>query len=88
MRWHIPTLGTATPSVSFLRQVGASTGVAVAGAVITARLSEQVPPQVSLSQAVSLIFALMVPLLAVAFGLATVLPARPLRTTAHVKEAV
>ena len=42
-----PDLGTATPSVSFLRQVGASTGVAVAGAVITARLSEQVPPQVS-----------------------------------------
>ena len=81
-----PDLGTATSSVIFLRQVGASTGVAVAGAVITARLSEQVPAQVALSQAVPLIFALMTPLLAVAFGLAAALPARPLRTTAHIKE--
>jgi hypothetical protein len=60
--------------------------VAVAGAVITARLSEQVPAQVALSQAVPLIFAVMTPLLVVAFGLATALPVRPLRTTAHIKE--
>ena len=34
-----------------------------------------------------LVFALMAPLLAVAVGLAVALPARPLRTTAHVSEA-
>ncbi len=35
-------LGTATSSVAFLRQIGASAGVAVAGALITTRLAEQV----------------------------------------------
>jgi MFS family permease len=79
-------LGAATSSVTFLRQIGASTGVAVIGALITWRLAgggantrvvEQVP----------VVFALMAPLLAVAFGLAVALPARRLRTTAHVEEA-
>jgi EmrB/QacA subfamily drug resistance transporter len=81
-------LGTATSSVTFLRQIGASTGVAVAGAVITTQLSRQIPAEVAFSHAMPLVFALMVPLLAVAVGLAAALPARPLRTTAHVSEAV
>jgi EmrB/QacA subfamily drug resistance transporter len=80
-------LGTATSSVTFLRQIGASTGVAVAGAVITAQLGKQIPAEVAFSHAMPLVFALMTPLLVVAFGLAVALPARPLRTTAHVREA-
>jgi MFS family permease len=80
-------LGTATSSVTFLRQIGASTGVAVAGAIITAQLSRQIPAEVAFRHAMPLVFALMAPLLAVAVGLAVALPARPLRTTAHVKEA-
>jgi EmrB/QacA subfamily drug resistance transporter len=79
-------LGTATSTVTFLRQIGASAGVAVAGAVITARLSEQVPAAVAFSQAVPVVFGLMAPLLVVAFVLAIALPNRPLRTTAHVNE--
>jgi EmrB/QacA subfamily drug resistance transporter len=81
-------LGTATSSVTFLRQIGASTGVAVAGAIITAQISRQIPAEVAFSHAMPVVFALMTPLLAVAVGLAVALPARPLRTTAHVKEAV
>jgi EmrB/QacA subfamily drug resistance transporter len=81
-------LGTATASVTFLRQIGASTGVAVAGAVITAELSKQIPAEVAFNHAMPLVFALMAPLLAVALALAVALPARPLRTTAHVREAV
>jgi hypothetical protein len=34
------------------------------------------------------VFGLMSPLLALAFVLAVLLPARPLRSTAHVKESV
>jgi EmrB/QacA subfamily drug resistance transporter len=79
-------LGTATSAVTFLRQIGASAGVAVAGAVITARLTNQIPAAVALSQAVPVVFGLMTPLLAVAFALAAALPNRPLRTTAYVKE--
>jgi EmrB/QacA subfamily drug resistance transporter len=81
-------LGTATSSVTFLRQIGASAGVAVAGALITTRLAEQVPAAVALSQVMPIVFGLMSPLLALAFVLAVVLPARPLRTTAYVKETV
>jgi MFS family permease len=81
-------LGTATSSVAFLRQIGASAGVAVAGALITTRLADQVLPAVALSQAMPIVFGLMAPLLALAFVLAVMLPARPLRTTAYVKETV
>ena len=81
-------LGTATSSVAFLRQIGASAGVAVAGALITTMLTEQVPAAVALSQAMPIVFGLMSPLLALAFVLAALLPARPLRTTAYVKETV
>ena len=79
-------LGTATSAVTFLRQIGASAGVAVAGAVITTRLNQQVPAAVAFSEAVPVVFGLMAPLLAVAFALAVALPNRPLRTTAYVKE--
>jgi EmrB/QacA subfamily drug resistance transporter len=81
-------LGTATSSVAFLRQIGASAGVALAGALITSRLADQVPAAVALSQVMPIVFGLMSPLLALAFVLAVLLPARPLRTTAHVKESV
>jgi EmrB/QacA subfamily drug resistance transporter len=81
-------LGTATSSVAFLRQIGASVGVAVAGALISTMLTDQIPAAVALSQAMPIVFGLMSPLLAVAFGLAVLLPARPLRTTAYVEETV
>jgi hypothetical protein len=81
-------LGTATSSVAFLRQIGASAGVAVAGALLTTMLTDQVPAAVALSQAMPIVFGLMAPLLALAFVLAVLLPARPLRTTAYVKETV
>jgi EmrB/QacA subfamily drug resistance transporter len=81
-------LGTATSSVAFLRQIGAAAGVAVAGALISTLLTDQVPAAVALSQAMPIVFGLMSPLLALAFVLAVLLPARPLRTTAYVKETV
>jgi MFS family permease len=71
-----------------LRQIGASAGVAVAGALISTTLTDQVPAAAALSQAMPIIFGLMSPLLALAFGLAVLLPARPLRTTAYVEETV
>lgn len=70
-------LGVATASVTFLRQIGASAGVAVAGAVVTAG---------DLAQAMPIVFAIMAPLLVAAFLLALFIPARPLRTTAFVEE--
>lgn len=79
-------LGTATSSVTFLRQIGASVGVAVAGALITSRLAAGVPAATALAAAVPVVFAVMAPLLLIGFALALVLPARPLRTTAHVTE--
>ncbi|MEV4165824.1 MFS transporter [Nonomuraea dietziae] len=79
-------LGAATSAVTFLRQIGASAGVAVAGTLITWRLESAPSQGVALGEAMPLVFALMAPLLGVAFALALVLPARPLRTTAHVKE--
>jgi len=75
-------LGVATSSVTFFRQVGASAGVAVAGAVLTWRLDGR-PAEEALAEAMPLVFWVLVPMLAVAFGLALVLPARPLRTTAY-----
>ncbi|MDQ4117948.1 MAG: MFS transporter [Actinomycetota bacterium] len=79
-------LGTATSSVTFLRQIGASIGVAVAGALITARLTDGVPQATALAGAVPVVFAVMAPLLLLGCGLAVALPHRPLRTTAHVTE--
>ncbi|GAA4040778.1 MFS transporter [Nonomuraea soli] len=72
-------LGVATASVTFLRQIGASAGVAVAGAVVTGG---------DLATTVPHVFAIMAPLLVVAFLLSFALPVRPLRTTAYVKETV
>ncbi|GAA2775970.1 hypothetical protein [Nonomuraea dietziae] len=79
-------LGAATSAVTFLRQIGASAGVAVAGTLITWRLESAPSQSAALGEAMPLVFALMAPLLGVAFALALVLPARPLRTTAHVQE--
>ncbi|MQA27094.1 MAG: MFS transporter [Micromonosporaceae bacterium] len=80
-------LGAATSTVTFLRQVGASIGVAVVGALITGGFGAGEPPAAAVAERAPLVFGLMSPLLAVAFLLALVLPSRPLRTTAHVKEA-
>ncbi|SEF70352.1 drug resistance transporter, EmrB/QacA subfamily [Nonomuraea solani] len=89
-------LGTATSSVTFLRQIGASAGVALVGALITLRFSDGVPTAVpadlpdsvrdAFAEAVPPVFAAMAPLFAVAFFLALALPARPLRTTAYAEE--
>lgn len=76
-------LGTATSTVTFLRQVGASAGVAVVGALINWRVADLH----DYGQAAPFAFGLMAPLLALAFVLALALPARPLRTTAFVKES-
>jgi MFS family permease len=80
-------LGTATATATFLRQIGASAGVAVAGMLITSRISDRVSDAEAFRIAVPQVFGLMVPVLAVAFVLALLLPAHPLRTTAHVGEA-
>lgn len=87
-------LGAATSSVTFLRQIGASAGVALVGALITMRSGisgsspAALPPGVreAFAQAVPPVFAAMAPLLVVAFVLALIMPARPLRTTAYVEE--
>jgi EmrB/QacA subfamily drug resistance transporter len=79
-------LGTATSSVTFFRQIGASAGVALVGALISWRFTDQAPAAVAFAEAVPQVFALMVPLLALAFVLALALPARPLRTSSYVKE--
>ncbi|NRQ38696.1 MFS transporter [Nonomuraea sp. NN258] len=89
-------LGAATSAVTFLRQIGASAGVALVGALITWRFSGEVPvtgaadlppaARDAFAAAVPPVFAAMAPLLAVAFLLAIALPARPLRTTAYVEE--
>ncbi|MEV4173495.1 MDR family MFS transporter [Nonomuraea sp. NPDC049709] len=87
-------LGTATSSVTFLRQIGASAGVALVGALITLRSGisstspSNLPPGVrqAFAEAAPPVFAAMAPLLAVAFVLALALPARPLRTTSYVEE--
>ncbi|MFB9475457.1 MDR family MFS transporter [Nonomuraea salmonea] len=87
-------LGTATSSVTFLRQIGASAGVALVGALITLRsgISGSNPATLpegmreTFAAAVPPVFAAMAPLFVVAFFLALALPARPLRTTAYVEE--
>lgn len=40
-------LGAATSAVTFLRQIGASVGVSVVGALITARFTERLPDGVA-----------------------------------------
>ncbi|MFD4421999.1 MFS transporter [Agromyces sp. NPDC058484] len=75
-------LGTATSTVTFLRQIGASAGVAAVGALINQRVADLHDT----GQAAAFAFVLMAPLLGVAFVLALAIPARPLRTTAFVKE--
>jgi len=88
-------LGAATSSVTFLRQIGASAGVALVGALITWRFADGVPAagarlpdsaRAAFAEAVPPVFAAMAPLLGVAFLLALALPARPLRTTAYAEE--
>ncbi|MEU4572833.1 MFS transporter [Nonomuraea sp. NPDC023979] len=86
-------LGTATSAVTFLRQVGASAGVALVGALITAQVPGASDPshlpaaaRAAFADAVPPVFAAMAPLLGLAFLLALALPARPLRTTAHAEE--
>ena len=75
-------LGTATSAVTFFRQIGASAGMAAVGALI----SDRVADRATFAEAVPPVFGLMAPLLAIACALAIALPARPLRTTAHVGE--
>ncbi|MGH8881335.1 MAG: MFS transporter, partial [Stackebrandtia sp.] len=77
-------LGTATSSVTFLRQIGASAGVAAAGTILTWRVDPRVPAADAFFDAMPVVFAMMVPLLIAAFILCVALPARPLRTEAHV----
>ncbi|MFI7151172.1 MFS transporter [Nonomuraea sp. NPDC050022] len=87
-------LGTATSAVTFMRQIGASAGVALVGALITWRSgitatgAADLPGSVrdAFATAVPPVFAAMAPLLVVAFVLAFALPARPLRTTAYAEE--
>jgi EmrB/QacA subfamily drug resistance transporter len=87
-------LGTATSAVTFTRQIGASAGVALVGALITWRSgitateAADLPGSVrdAFATAVPPVFAAMAPLLLVAFVLAFALPARPLRTTAYAEE--
>ncbi|NUR86610.1 MAG: MFS transporter [Nonomuraea sp.] len=88
-------LGAATSAVTFLRQIGASTGVAVIGAMIALRLpagsmttAKDLTPaaRAAFGEAAPPVFALMAPLLVVAFCLALLLPARSLRTTAYAQE--
>jgi EmrB/QacA subfamily drug resistance transporter len=78
-----PDLGTATSTVTFLRQIGASVGVAVVGGLIGWRVADMH----DYAQAAASVFAMVAPLLAIAFVLALLIPARPLRTTAFVKES-
>jgi EmrB/QacA subfamily drug resistance transporter len=74
-------LGVATSTVVFLRQVGATVGVSVTGALINLRTTG-VPPD-EYAQAVAPVFGFGAIVLALAFVLTLVLPTRTLRTTAH-----
>jgi hypothetical protein len=77
-------LGVATSSVTFLRQIGASMGVATIGAALlggAANASE------TLATRMPVIIGSMAPLLGLAFILVLALPVLPLRETAYVTEA-
>lgn len=72
-------LGVATSTVVFVRQVGATVGVAVTGALINLRTAG-VPPDEYLA-VVAPVFGYGAAVMLVAFALTILLPARPLRTS-------
>ncbi|MBC3194131.1 MFS transporter [Pseudonocardia sp. C8] len=102
-------LGAATAAVTFLRQIGATAGVAIFGALLNLRFAARAPDQVAVGGAAGLapdelagldpgdraavgtafgdaftpLLGYAAPLMALAFVLALLLPARPLRETAH-----
>jgi MFS family permease len=76
-------LGVATSSVTFLRQIGASLGVAAVGAVIV----DGGAAADALTTRMPLVLVFMAPLLGLAFLLTLALPVLPLRQTAYVTEA-
>ncbi|MQA96495.1 MAG: MFS transporter [Streptosporangiales bacterium] len=85
-------LGTATSAVTFFRQIGASLGVAVVGALISRHVALQGAATSdggqAMGHALALAFGAVAPVLVVACVLTLTLPARPLRTTAHVDDLV
>ncbi|WP_157001868.1 MFS transporter [Agromyces laixinhei] len=78
-------LGVATSTVVFVRQVGATVGVAVTGALINLQTAG-VPADAYLAAAVP-VLGYGAGVLVVAFVLTILLPARPLRTSAGAVEA-
>lgn len=76
-------LGTATSTVTFLRQIGASVGVAMVGGLIGWRMTDLH----DYADAAASAFGIVAPLVGIAFVFALLIPARPLRTTAFVKES-
>jgi len=80
-------LGVATSSVTFLRQIGASLGVAIVGAVLlSAGALDPAAAAQTLAARMPLVIGLMAPLLGLAFLLLLALPVIPLRETAYVTE--
>jgi EmrB/QacA subfamily drug resistance transporter len=77
-------LGVATASVTFLRQIGASLGVAAVGAVVVGGNGASAD---ALAARMPLVLLFMAPLLGLAFLLTLALPVLPLRETAYVREA-
>jgi EmrB/QacA subfamily drug resistance transporter len=77
-------LGVATASVTFLRQIGASLGVAAVGAVVVGGNGAAAD---ALAARMPLVLIFMAPLLGLAFLLTLALPVLPLRQTAYVREA-
>lgn len=75
-------LGAATSTSLFLRSIGGSLGVALFGALLNARLGgAPAGDRLALSDAITSVFWVAVPLIGVAFVVAWLLPERPLRTT-------
>jgi hypothetical protein len=80
-------LGVATSSVTFLRQIGASLGVAIVGGVLVGgAVLDRAGAADALAARMPLVIGLMAPLLGLAFLLLLALPAIPLRETAYVAE--
>ena len=80
-------LGVATSSVTFLRQIGASLGVAIVGGVLVGGAAlDRTGAADALAARMPLVIGLMAPLLGLAFLLLLALPAIPLRETAYVAE--
>jgi len=81
-------LGVATSSVTFLRQIGASLGVAIVGGVLVGGAAlDRAGAADALASRMPLVIGLMAPLVGLAFLLLLALPAVPLRETAYVSEA-